>query len=280
VSNKRPYEPVAVALKKVLNSHGYSFQNAIFRAINKIKSVQIWTPWVPEFPVEVNGQQTRIDLVLTNRTNDVYLTCECKRANPSLANWCFAKSSFIPDRGLSARSYMDVLYHRQHLGVRSQIRELPSTERIYQVAVEVKTRELGDDMGRGRGQIEEAATQVCRGLNGLIGLFSNKELPREGMGPISFLPVVITTAKLWTTETDLSLASLNSGELEKTDLAVKPVTWLWYQYHLSPALKHSVPHYFTSIDLRDILYYEFVRPIAIVHPDGLSEFLSSSMWEQ
>jgi hypothetical protein len=137
----------------------------------------------------------------------------------------------------------------------------------------------GDDSSKGRGQIEDAATQVCRGLNGLIDSFYQKGMPRLGAGSIFFLPVVITTASLWSTETDLSEASLVTGEIGDESVSVKPMKWLWYQYPQSPGLKHSVPNNFGSLDLKEILYHEFVRPIAFARPDGLEELLSASMWE-
>ena len=110
-------------------------------------------------------------------------------------------------------------------------------------------------------------------------LLYQRGLPRLGAGNIFFLPVVITTAKLWATDTDISLASTETGEIEDASVSVNPMKWLWYQYPQSPGLKHSAPNNFCSHDLREILYHEFVRPIAIARPDGLDELLSASMWE-
>jgi hypothetical protein len=253
----KPIEDVIGAgFKNVLDSHGYSFQEAVVRAISQVGSPSAWTPWVPEFPVQIHGHSTRIDLVLTNRTNRIYLVCECKRANPAIANWCFARSSYHANVGLSQQSYLEVL-QRQHGGaIACTIRELLHSSRLYQIAVEVKGQiRKGDKFGQGRGQIEDAATQVCRGLNGLIQACYTKGLPRLGVDTWSFLPVIITTANLWATDTDLSLASIETGKLEEASVAVRSIPWLWYQYPQSPGLKHSVPNNFGSHDLRDILYY-------------------------
>ncbi len=75
------------------------------------------------------------------------------------------------------------------------------------------------------------------------------------------------------------MSSTETGEIEDASVSVKSMKWLWYQYPQSPGLKHSVPNNFGSLDLKEILYHEFVRPIAIARPDGLEELLSSSMWE-
>jgi hypothetical protein len=274
-------EALGIALKKVLNSHGYPFHESVIRVISKVRTRSLWVPWVPEFPVQVNGQHTRIDLVLTNQKNNIYLVCECKRSNPAVANWCFAKSCFFPNASLAQHCYMDALQRQPHEGglISSYVRQLTTSDRLFQVAVEVRGGVTGDDSVKGRGQIEEAATQVCRGLNGLIDSLYQRGLPRLGAGNIFFLPVVITTSKLWATDTDISLTSTETGEIEDASVSVNPMKWLWYQYPQSPGLKHSAPNNFCSHDLREILYHEFVRPIAIARPDGLDELLSASMWE-
>jgi hypothetical protein len=95
--------------------------------------------------------------------------------------------------------------------------------------------------GKGGGQIEEAATQVCRGLNRLIDSFASRGLPRLGQADLFFLPVIITTANLWITETELNSASLESGEIQ-SDLHPEASPWLWYDYPQSPGIMHSVQH--------------------------------------
>ena len=278
MSDDQLKESVGRWFKDALNTHGHVFQNALVKAIAGIRSQAGWTPWIPEFPVEVQGTHTRIDFVLINKRSDMYLVCECKRSNPALSNWCFAKSSFKPNNSLFNRSYMETLQYIGEGQIRAHVKELLPSDRIYQVAVEVKSAQKGDASSPGRGQIEEAATQVCRQLNGLMECFHKRKKIMDGRAHVSFLPVLFTTAKLWTTDLDLSTADLESGELELDTIPVKDVSWLWYQYHQSPGLKHSVPAANISTQLMDILFYEFVKPIAVVTPAGLEEFLCSQTW--
>ena len=271
-------EDIAKWFKEELDKHGYSFQDAIAKATLEIDSVAGWSPWAPELPVEVQGDHTRIDFVLTNGSGNVHLVCECKRSNPALSNWCFAETWFKSTSSLFHKAYAESI---KDVGVgvlRSTIKELAPSENLYQIALEVKSAQKGDDSSDGRGQIEKAATQVCRQLNGLVEFFYKYSVLMRGRKEIAFVPVVLTTARLWTTTFDLSNADLHSGKLNIDTLPVVETPWLWYQYHQSPGLKHSGPVGHTSERIEDILFYEFVRPIAIVTPKGLEAFLRSRMW--
>ena len=272
---------VGIALKNVLNSHGYPFQESVASAISQISTHSSWFPLVLEFPVQVQERDTRIDIVLTNSIHTVYLVCECKRANPALANWCFARSSNTPGSALSEYARLDAL-GRDPLGkIEATTKELSrGGPPPFEIAVEVRTSSKRDDAGKKRGQIEEAATQVCRGLKGLIDSFADRGLPRLGSEDLLFLPVLITTANLWITESEINLASLETGELQDESLPVNAVPWLWYDYPQSPGLKHSVPQHIASHGLAILLYDRFVRTIAIVTPKGMKDFLCAPMWSR
>jgi hypothetical protein len=92
-------ERLVRGFQNVLNSHGYGFQYSVLKEVARlayeVRSAS-WIPKVPEFPVEVQGHDTRIDFILKHARLPFYLVAECKRANPSLANWCFAKMDITP----------------------------------------------------------------------------------------------------------------------------------------------------------------------------------------
>lgn len=200
MSGKRPEANVGKLFKDELNKHGYSFQDAIAKSVTEIQSLSFWRPWAPELPVETQGDHTRIDFVLTNGRGTVYLVCECKRSNPALSNWCFAETWFKSNNSLFHKAYAESLRDIGAGVLRSMVEELAPSDRLYQIAVEVKTAEKGDDNRKGRGQIEEAATQVCRQLNGLLNFFYGHTSLMAGRKKAAFVPIILTTAKLWTTE--------------------------------------------------------------------------------
>jgi hypothetical protein len=104
---------------------------------------------------------------------------------------------------------------------------------------------------------------------------------REAMARV---PVIVTTAELWTTETDLAGAELESGMLDKQLGGVERRDWLWFQYHQSPGLRHRAKTYFDSLGapesregLAPVLDEEFARAIAIVSPGGIESFVRSGL---
>jgi hypothetical protein len=275
---------VAKSFEAALNRHGYGFQYSVLREAEQL-AMQGKSPWgfsVSEFPVEVQGSGTRIDFVLKNYRQCLYMVAECKRANPALSNWCFAKvpesipnssrdSVFVevacvPDVG----AWYTATQHRFH------------SSNVYHIALEVRTRERGDPGGSDRGAIEQAATQVCRGLNGLLNFFKGDpdvfKGERGNDSIIGFLPVIFTTARLWASDVDLSSADLQQGKFDLAGVNLEEKLWLFYHYHQSPGLKHSVDTLKASTSLEKVLYSEYVRTIAVVNAQGISEFLRLNVW--
>ncbi|HRI38444.1 MAG TPA: hypothetical protein PLO50_07805 [Nitrospira sp.] len=286
MSDKDSNEEVSKLFTEELNRHGYSFQDAMVRRINSINkdnAFSTWLPWVPELPVEVQGSHTRIDFVYGN-DQGFYLVFECKRPNPAVSNWCFAKTCFTSPNPLFRTVYAESILDIGMGVLRSNIEQLCQPDDLYQIALDVKSPGKGDSDSRGRGQIEDAATQVCRQLNGLVEFYYRHTALMTTPNPngkkrVVLVPVILTTARLWTTEFDLSTANPETGKIEASDFEVRETEWLWYQYHQSPGLKHSAPtNYQPPGDIENILFYEFVRPIAIVTPKGLQTFLNRQMW--
>lgn len=274
-------ERIAKSFGKVLNTHGYGFQYAVLKQAEKLAldAKSPWLPTVSEFPVEVQGQGTRVDFILRHARRRLYLVCECKRVNPALADWCFAKSTYVPLTANEAlTAFMEtVAYKEQHTHAYTGTQFLTHGD-IYHIAVEIKTSVPGEPEGSRRGEIEHAATQVCRGLNGLIDYFTQKKNLLSGSEPVSFLPVIFTTARLWVSQIDLGAADLITGNLSVDPGSISETPWLFYHYHQSPGLKHSQPVRHPASSLEEALYKEYVRTIAVVNAVGIESFLCSNIF--
>jgi hypothetical protein len=285
----QPAQHVAKGFEAALNQHGYSFQARLLREVQELGRLGRlnWLVKVPEFPVEVRGSGTRIDFILKYQHHDLYLLAECKRANPSVANWCFAKSGFIPSIDLARVLFVETVKISSDLIVNDKphtsvdTRFIGHSDFIYHIALEVKTGEQGNPGGPGRGAIEEAATQVCRGLNGMLSFIQDKPHVLQARGLISFIPVIFTTARLWVSDIDLGTADLQTGNIDLTAANFQERKWLFYHYYQSPGLKHSLPltNSYSYPALDKILYHEYVRTIAIVNALGSEEFLGlDNIW--
>ncbi|MCK6478683.1 MAG: hypothetical protein L6R43_00625 [Planctomycetes bacterium] len=286
---------IAKLFEHHLNRSGHPFQQAVLRRAETLwKQKSPWMHQVSEYPVEVSGAQTRIDIVFGVWSDAVggfikYLVAECKRVDPAVGRWLFARAPLVRRNGDPKAILVETLQRfdtgAHHRGICAGFRTLHSSDDIYHVAMEARTEEKGDGTGTRSGAVEDAATQVMRGLNGLIeGIAQDPEvLPIHR--DITLVPVVFTTAELWATETDLAEAELSTGRVSVSEAHVRCRKWLWYQYHPSPSLRHSVKRYFAPSGsprwqegLAPHLDREFARAIAVVGPDGIDDFLQSSIW--
>lgn len=282
--NESDVERLKQSFNKVLNRHGYGFQYSILRKAWDISGQDSrWIFKAAEFPVEVQGAGTRIDFILA-RVPDYrfqggfYLVAECKRANPALSNWCFARAPFVhEDRVYGHGGYDPLILEYAELGEQGSVlayaKQKSKLEHPYHVAVEVRSDARGEPSGESGRAIEDAATQVSRGLNGLIEFVrkTSQFLKREK--DAYFLPVIFTTARIWTTDADLSSAQIETGNVDLADSRFTERPWVAYQYHLSPGLKHAASPAERSGSLTELMDSEYVRTIAVVNASGVEEFL-------
>jgi len=272
---------ISKSFEKALNLHGYGFQYSVAKQAEDLFN-QRKSPWalaVSEFPVSGEGFDARIDLIFRNTRRSLYLISECKRANPAISNWCFAKASYVPHIERASCAFYEVVSEVKTNRIVTSLVNLIVSENIYHVAIEVKTGDKGDEVGKVRGEIERASTQVCRGLNGIINLFSRS---RDSFGrdhSVGFLPVIFTTAELFISDVNLSLADIETGEIESSSFSIEQKSWIFYHYNQSLGLKHSLPVKEKRTDLKSTLYSDYVRTIAIVSSSGISSFLRSSIFE-
>ncbi len=270
-------EEVRNSFQKELNLHGYGFQFAVLnKARHAVGKGSRWAFKVIELPVQVQGTGTRIDFVLVRRGATgfpIVMLAECKRANPALANWCFicAPISHSKRHKSSEQLIMEKVVLSQD--VRGSAEKGLWLERAYQVGIEVRSKQKGDVKGETGRAIENAASQVLRGLNGYVEMLEGNRQLLEQHRPIYLLPVVFTTAGLWVSEADLFSANVETGEIELNNKDFKEVPWLWYQYHSSPGLKHSRGFPVQTSKVEELMDAEYVRTIAIVNSAGIEDFL-------
>ena len=232
------------AFQAALNSHGYGLQFAVLKAAKDAynKGISRWELQVSEMPVAVQQQETRVDFILCQVHHTTYLLlAECKRANPKFVDWCFCRSPFVRRNDTGEALLLEHVALDSTNGVYTKLRPIyAGTRNSYHIAIEVKGRAKGDAQppSASRGAIEEAAGQCMMSLNGMIEGCRGHPQRLKANGEITFLPVIFTTARLWVSDIDLGQANLATGELSE-QAALKQVDWLYYQYHVSPGLKHK-----------------------------------------
>lgn len=271
---------VSESLRNRLNEHGYCFQYASLDFIkNELPNIE-GTPWVfqtSEFPVQIGNKDkgTRIDFVLKSRhsiVQNLFLLFECKRSNPALKNWCFLRLPYVRNGRTSERFFAEVITAESRIQSTGKILSFSTHDEFYHLAIEVKSGETGDKNGKSYGEIEDAATQICRGLNGLIDLYA-KYPQKLTNTPVIIIPIILTTANILTGNLEIENIDLLSGKLN-TPPNLTPKDWIYYQYHQSPALKHNFPAAQSeNYELPYILDRDYIRTIPVVSAKGITSFL-------
>lgn len=280
ITNTPDENNLAREFANLLNRHGYAFQYSSIRIADELFGTKNsrWIFQSAEFPVELTTRSkgTRIDFILKSNEYPVYLLIECKRANPALKNWCFARAPYVRRNRTNEYLFVEVV-SRDETGTNSRGMKwntLDSSE-AYHIAMEVKGKESGDSYGKGYGAIEEAASQVCHGLNGMVEMFVKRSLLETGLSAV-LVPVILTTAILWTSSVDLGTANIGKGELDPSKVEIKPAPWVYYQYHQSPGLKHSFSKPIADKEeISNILDREYIRTIPIITANSIDDFLKS-----
>lgn len=273
-------ESVEVQFAKVLNRHGYGFQYSVIQKLYELnrtgKSNFIFQ--TVEFPVEIHGVGTRIDFILTKRANDrppFFVLVECKRANPRLSNWCFVKAPYT-NRKSSGKSEPVYMEHIELHGSDSSAFAKPRSyvDDVYHIGIEVRANATGDSGGESGRAIEDAASQVLRGLNGYVQtIFSNRQL-LGSFKNADLLPVIFTTAQLYTSSANLTNANIETGNIDLEGSIMQRVPFLFYQYNLSPGIKHLYSPQYRPADLSDLIATEYIRTIPIVNSEGTEAFIN------
>ncbi len=274
-----PLDDLTAGFRKALNRHGYTFQYLVCGEAQRLyeKGDSPWQFIAAEFPVETPSAGTRIDLILRHRQHPHIMVVECKRANPAVANWCFAKAPRVSRNRSREYYFAERLVRNESECSSAPIR---STQEIdaYHIALEVRRQGAKGDVAQsGRGSIEEAATQVLRGVNGLAELFLHHPELLGDRQYVVISPAIVTTAELFISPVNLLVGDLGTGEVDDDFPGLEKRTWTNLQYHQSPSLKHSGEEArMYPVELWRILDSEYVRTVPIVSAEGIGEFLSWS----
>jgi len=267
----------------ILNRHGYGFQYAVLKQAHSLSDSRdsSWKFVAAEFPVRVQGEDTRIDFILKRQIDNIYdqhffLLAECKRANPALSNWCFARAPYIHHDHWSDAVILEQAVPGNQQRVDASAISHSTAHNPCHIAVEVRSNAKGDPTGESKQAIEKAASQVSRGLNGMIEMLEKHTHKLVNMGKAHFLPVIFTTAHLWLSDVDLSLADIQSGNIDLSNSSFSEQEWVTYQYHLSPGIKHSSSPIAPTGDWGKFLNTEYIRSIPVVSPNGIELFLKWS----
>ncbi len=269
---------VQAGLRKLLQVHGYGFQYALLKQAADAYEAgrSTWLFEVAEFPVASREVSTRVDFVLRRPRSRAFLVVECKRTDPRRSNWCFVSAPYVRREG--APTQLIVEHIRETARETGVVKAYPAYAdwhgTAYHLGFEIRGAHGGnEETPTSRNAIDESATQVMRGIAGLTEVYArNAARVREGP-PLLLMPVIVTTARLFSTPADLSQSGLSSSDMPSVP-ELQPEEWVVYQFPLSPMLKHSVSHYSDDRELSGMLTMDHLRSILVVQANAFEKFLS------
>lgn len=275
------------ALRKQIDSHGHSFQLSLAAHLRE-ESLQrniFFRIEAEEVAVEAGDKPTHIDFVMSNFAHTCWLVCECKRSDPAISNWCFARMSVVDRLGPTDVVAEVVKRFPTHGGIRSRGTLVATHPEQYDIAHELRSDQVGDS-GSGRGALADALTQCVRHLNGYIRLLARDPSILKDAQVATIVPVVFTTANLWATSDDLSKASLIDGRLSAQPSELQQKDWICYRFRQSTALRHEHGQSEPANRLADLVQRDSIRTVFVVRAEACTSFFEwaragiSASWPQ
>lgn len=272
---------------KVLSNHGYGFQFSVLRKANELAGNRKsqFKFEASEFPVKVQGIDTKIDFILRKKTGErefqinLFLLAECKKANPALSSWFFVKAPYTHRNiwsGISNLIIETLLREKEDNSIHNLVKENYTSGNNYNLGFEMRTNQPGVTSGETGQAIEKASSQILRGMNGFIETIIKEQNVWANCFQIYFLPVIFTTANLFVSDVDLSLSNLQTGEIKLSKEQIQNVPWVFYQYPMSVGLKHLLISINESKDISSLLVNDYIRSIAVVSADGIEDFFTKN----
>jgi hypothetical protein len=258
-----------------VNRHGYGFQYAVVKALTHGPGV---TVAVTEFPVTYRDRSTHIDIVAWCGPNALFV-CECKRVEPMAGYWVFARSPFTFERSHGG-GWLEELLIAEPSDNENRTRTvmLSASLDAFQIGVELRLKPGNGEKGEPNSSrvpraLADAITQADVGVNGLISVIANDGRLLAERRSIVMLPVIFTTAQLFTTDAPLEQSDLRTGAMPESAFVNRP--FVWYEHNVSADLLHERPRVRASkaATLGEMLEYRHTRSMAIVNADGIQEFL-------
>jgi hypothetical protein len=285
----QPNDQLAREFAKYLSRHGFGFQYAVIKHIRNLMATNqivmiddFWRFLISEFPVE-SEKGTRVDFVLERKSSGRYkrlfISAECKRANPASANWCFVKSPYLHRAVWGSTEYVHLECVKNTM-VTTSLRDVLAAgvqanagKPAYHLAFALRTNEKGDldATGNRQSEVEDAMAQVLRGANGLVMHFHRQPHLLGDEEQVGILPVIFTTANLYTSDVKLDEAELATGKVDGGSLT--RAAWVMYQYAMSPGLKHAAVSSSTPRDLVELYQAEYIRTVPVVSVNGILDFM-------
>lgn len=278
-----------------LNIHGVFFERSCATLISGING---WRVLATNYPVEFpppngpwRGKESSLD-IWARRDSDSRLVVdaliECKKANPDFVNWVF-----FPKPGCSTPSTISFarVDNKNPTGANQPwstsislthgITTIPMVNDAREVRGEYSKVKGGNKTKTSNAAIQEAAYQTALGTRAIVheeGVLLRKargspEHPAPPWSEKLYIPVIVTTARLFIANFDSTSVKLSSGEIDLHDAELEPVQTVVYEYALPKHLQHAPANPLDTLRTGNSELFSRMH-IFVVNAEALTGFLS------
>ena len=216
--------------------------------------------------------------------DDVYAVVECKRADPTYVSWLFgAREGGLVSGGCVTLCVETKSEHLQKIeggSIAHEVRAINTGLTVYdgQNWAEVKSRKV--KRVSNSQTIEDALTQVVRGLEGLAKEHTTQRFKNKTHFRSFFLPIVVTTAKLYVAAYERKNIDIDTGTISKNHVFLgegaiaEEIDWVRVDYGVGENVAPDpIPNYQGSLNPTDLQDYKS-RSVFIVNSGHLVNFFS------
>jgi hypothetical protein len=273
-----------------INIHGFFFESWC-RSV--VESANRWKVVSTNEPVGLGGKESNLDIWAEFRSatqNKVLnLLIECKKHKPEFKKWIFFSKQPVPEIGSVV--IPEVVVEKvgstsERLRVNAKAsRKYPHNELyITNEGQEVRGEyiQIDDDKTKtntDNTSIMEAMYKVALATQSIFYDVKD-DADRFAMGKTgskqwrhqSFLPIVVTTARLFACEFEPNEVDASSGEIDLDKANIIEKSYLIYEYPLPKHLQSQERHWFSTLD--ELERQELTRlNIVIVNSNSLHNFV-------
>lgn len=266
---------------KTLSSHGHALQYRALRALfpETQRPLERWSFQAAEFPVASKDSDTRIDFLLMHRRSPTTIVVECKRANPGLSNWCFVRVPRFAQPHQPGSALIEMVQAIGNDRILSQIGHRGGIGDDCHLGFELRAKEKGDPCAEKRGAIDDAATQVLRGVAGYVEFLAHQPQLIPSNSSVMLIPVVLTTARLWLSNVDISDGDIATGNVDHRSVTLTERDFVALQCPSGPGITNAHRYEFHAESVTDALMQSFFKTVFIVRSTAFTSFLGKvDLW--
>lgn len=273
-------------LFNALNEQGYLFQEACEHALRNNEGATGWEVRASEYPVSLEGQDTRVDIVVRSKTPsspELYALVECKRADPTYIYWLFGSpglpfgNALCSTFGLECREIKSDQPYR----VSRLLTRLHFELNTYGPVNWLEAKRGSTRRSSSPQNIENAFAQVLRGVAGFAQEQHDQRRKSRALFKTFFIPIVVTTASLYVAYYELRDIDLSTGKISKDKVSfgsreqpAEEVQWVLVDYGIGENVTPKpIPENYHGVDPGELQKYK-TRSIFVANSNSIRLFFS------